>query len=165
MRRFVSCIFFKSVCIFIHDDHDHDDHDHACHHGGMCRALRHGFYCECLPGFMGTRCEGLFRVSFSSQCVFSFTIITITIIMITRVGMCRVRRHGLYCECLPGFMGTRCEGLFRASFSSHCAFSNTDSMKTIAKAISVTSTIVTITIAKTIIVTMGQFHRRVVARV
>ena len=38
-------------------------------------------------------------------------------------------------------------------------------MKTIAKAISVTSTIVTITIAKTIIVTMGQFHRRVVARV
>ena len=87
MRRFVSCIFFKSLCIFIHDDHDHDNHDHACHHGGMCRALRHGFYCECLPGFMGTRCEGLFRVSFSSQCVFSFTIITITIIMITRVVM------------------------------------------------------------------------------
>ena len=50
---------------------------HACHHGGMCRARRHGFYCECLPGFMGTRCEGLFRISFSSQCVFSFTIITI----------------------------------------------------------------------------------------
>ena len=36
---------------------------------------------------MGTRCEGLFRVSFSSQCVFSFTMITITIIMITRVIM------------------------------------------------------------------------------
>ena len=101
------------MCIFVHDNHDHDNHDHACRHGGMCR----------------------------------------------------VRRHGLYCECLPGFMGTRCEGLFRASFSSHCAFSNTDSMITIAKAISVTSTIVTITIAKTIIVTMGQFHRRVVARV
>ena len=113
IRRFVSCFFFKSVCIFVHDNHDHDNHDHACRHGGMCR----------------------------------------------------VRRHGLYCECLPGFMGTRCEGLFRASFSSHCAFSNTDSMITIAKAISVTSTIVTITIAKTIIVTMGQFHRRVVARV
>ena len=85
MRRFVSCFFFKSVCIFVHDGHDHDNHDHACRHGGMCRARRHGFYCECLPGFMGTRCEGLFRVSFSSRCVFSFTMVTITIIMIARV--------------------------------------------------------------------------------
>ena len=83
------------MCIFVHDNHDHDNHDHACHHGGMCRARRHGFYCECLPGFMGTRCEGLFRVSFSSQ----------------------------------------------------CAFSNTESMITIVKAISITSTIMTIMIA------------------
>ncbi|XP_068705795.1 fibropellin-3-like isoform X1 [Montipora foliosa] len=32
-------------------------HFHACHHGGICVPRRHGFYCECLPGFMGTRCE------------------------------------------------------------------------------------------------------------
>ena len=38
-------------------------------------------------------------------------------------------------------------------------------MITIVKAISVTSTIITITIAKTIIVTMGEFHRHVVARI
>ena len=80
MRRFVSCFFFKSVCIFVHDDHDHDNHDRACRHGGMCRARRHGFYCECLPGFMGTRCEGLFRLSFSSQCSFSNTDSMITIV-------------------------------------------------------------------------------------
>ena len=107
MQRFVSYFFFKSVRIFVHDNHD--------------RAFRRG-------------------------------------------GICRARRHGFYCECILGFMGTRCEGLFRISFSSQCAFSNTDSMIPIVKAISVTSTIITITIAKTIIVTMGQFHRHVVAR-
>ncbi|XP_073251690.1 uncharacterized protein [Porites lutea] len=68
---------------------------HACHHGGMCRARRHGFYCECLPGFMGTRCE-VKKECKPTTCKNGGTCTEIAL-----------GRH--LCTCPVGFLGDNCE--------------------------------------------------------
>ncbi|XP_078383153.1 uncharacterized protein LOC144665730 isoform X2 [Oculina patagonica] len=67
----------------------------ACHHGGMCIPRRHGFYCECLPGFIGTRCE-VKKECRPSTCKNGGTCTEIA-----------VGRH--LCTCLVGFLGENCE--------------------------------------------------------
>jgi len=68
---------------------------HVCHHGGMCVPRRHGFYCECLPGFMGTRCEVKTECR-STTCKNGGTCTEIAI-----------GRH--LCTCPVGFLGDNCE--------------------------------------------------------
>ncbi|XP_020602504.1 adhesive plaque matrix protein 2-like isoform X2 [Orbicella faveolata] len=68
---------------------------HACHHGGMCIPRHHGFYCECLPGFIGTRCE-VKKECRPETCKNGGTCTEIA-----------VGRH--LCTCPVGFLGDDCE--------------------------------------------------------
>ncbi|XP_029194802.2 fibropellin-3-like isoform X2 [Acropora millepora] len=79
----------------VHQEERGPCHFLACHHGGTCVARRHGFYCQCLPGFMGTRCE-VKKECEPTTC--------------KNGGTCTEIATGRHlCTCLVGYRGENCE--------------------------------------------------------